>query len=240
MLPHRTSRSPTPSPPVYWLDDPARPARLPRLTGPEAARPAWSSAAATPGCGRPCAPRSGTPHGDVVLLEARPLRRPGQRPQRRVRIGEPHPRLRQRRGPLARGDGDARPAGSGEPRGIGDAVAPPRHRLRAGRAPASCTVATAPHQVDELAESRRVAAGGRTRRATARPGPDPVRAEVELPTYLGRPLEPRRAPPWSSRPGWPGGCAAPAWTLGVRVYEGTEVTSVDREAAGLPAANAAR
>ena len=71
-------------------------------------------------------------------------------------------------------------------------------------------VATAPHQVDELRELVERPAGGRSRRrASSRPtrsarGSTRRRTSAPSTTPTGS--------PWSSRPGWPGGCARPATT----------------------------
>ncbi len=92
-------------PAVYWLDDPARPAAAPALSGVVRADLVvvggrlHRSLDGAAGQGAGSVDRRGRARG------ARPLRRPGQRAQRRLRLDEPHPRARQRADALARGDG---------------------------------------------------------------------------------------------------------------------------------------
>ena len=74
--------------------------------------------------------------------------------------------------------------------------------------------------------ARRAARAGRRprRRRPRRPScstGDAVRAEVDSPTYLGGPVRRRRRRRWSTRPGWPGGCAGACLGLGVRIHERT-------------------
>ena len=133
-------------PRVFWLDTPARPPPRPALQ----ARPAptsSSSAAATPGCGPRCWPRSATPAATSSLLEGDRIGWAAQRAQRRLLRGEPDPRRGQR--PRARSRTSTTTLerlGRDEPRrDRGDRRAL-RHRLRLRRT-GELTVATEPHQV---------------------------------------------------------------------------------------------
>ena len=68
--PRLASASPVP----FWLDSPHRPEAAAAARA-AATAPTWSSsAAATPGCGPRCSPRTADPGRDVVLLEARARR----------------------------------------------------------------------------------------------------------------------------------------------------------------------
>ena len=88
--------------------------------------------------------------------------------------------------------------------------------------PASSTWRTRPHQVDELPRRRRTpgapAHDVELLDADARAGRGATRRRTSAA------LRDRTAPRWSSRPGWPGACGRPAWTLGVRIHERHPVT----------------
>ena len=114
-------------------------------------------------------------------------------------------------GPVARGARRGRPARRGEPPRDRRDGAPLRHRLPLG-ADRRAMVATAPHQVDR---ARRTGPrdGGRGHRVELLDG---QAASWSPPRRTSARSWTRRGPRWSSRPGWPGGCATPAfaWACG--------------------------
>ena len=182
--------------------------------------PTWSSsAAATAACGPRCSPRSAIPAATCVLLEAGTCgwaatgRNGGFCAASLTHgFGNGLDALARRAG--RRCDG----SGSGNLDAIEETVAD--HGI-------DCDF----ERTGELERRHRAAPGrGAARAGTARcrprghdgrrcSTPDGVRAQVDSPTYLGALCDPT-APPWSSRPGWPGACGRPAWTLGVRIVRG--------------------
>ena len=136
----------------------------------------------------------------------RPLRRLGRvRPQRRLLRGQPHPRLRQRARALARRARRARAAG------------PARTSTASRRPSASYGIDCDFERTGELERRHRAApgrraargatdAGGRARRRRAAWTREASAREVDSPTYLGGRCTTATAPPWSTRPGWPGDC----------------------------------
>ena len=176
-------RSRTPNPRPYWLDDPDRPAAQPALVGDETCDllvvgggyiGLWTALIA----------KERDPARDVVLIEAPGDRLGRLRPQRRLLRRLPHPRPRQRPGPLARRTAPrSKSSGIRNLDAIEEAVA--RYDIdcdfeRTGE----IDVATEPHQVDELR-----GAAPRTPPRSAWTGSafldrDEVRAEVDSPTFL--------------------------------------------------------
>ena len=202
------------APAVFWLDRPDRPAPRPALDGATPPPTSWWSAAATPGCGPRCSPRSATPARDVLLLEARPVGwaasgRNGGFCAASLTHGEANGRARwpQEYAALHR-------LGRENLDAIEATVAALRHRLRL----------PAHRRAHGRHRSRTRWSGcARSRRGQRFLDRDAVRAEVDSPTYLaGRPRA-RRDRAWSTRPGWPGGWRAAAESLGVRIVEGTRV-----------------
>ena len=183
-------RSRTPSPTPYWLDDPARPDAAARRSTGRPRPTSSSSAAATSGCGPRCWPRSATPSRDVRAARGRPLRRRGERAQRRLLRGQPDPRLRQRPGALARRAATLLTGwATRTSTAIERTVARARHRLRLRQRPASLAVATRPHQVAGLREEAdEMRAHGHRRRPGSTPT-DAARAGglADLPRRRARP-----------------------------------------------------
>jgi glycine/D-amino acid oxidase-like deaminating enzyme len=92
------------------------------------------------------------------------------------------------------------------------------------------TTAAAPHELAELADL--AASLGRAGHDVQLLGAEQTRARVDSPTYLGGLLEPHAtALVEPARLAW--GLRDACVRLGVRVHEGTRVSSVDRHAAGL-------
>ena len=202
-------------PAPYWLDDP-RPAGRLRARWPAAPRRTSSWwAVATSDSGRHCAPRSATRTRDVVVLEAVVLRARGERSQRRLLRGQPDPRLRQRPGPLARRS-SARCSGSAGRTSTASARPSPSTASTVTWARPAASPWPPPHQVEELRAD--FAAMQRTACEPTWLDREEVHERVASPTYLAAVHE--GTPPWSSRPGSPGGCGRPACALGVRVHEG--------------------
>ena len=138
----------------------------PRAGRPSAtARRTWSwSAAATPGCGPRCWPASADPDRSVTLLEAGLCGWEASGPQRRLRLGEPHPRLR---ATAASAGPTSSPSSTGSARrtsaAIGRTGPRPRHRLRLGADRGARPSPRRPHQVEELRALAGEMAAGRPR-----------------------------------------------------------------------------
>ena len=151
--------------------------------------------------GRPAARRPG-------LLEAREIGWAGVRSQRRVLRGQPDPRPGQRGGPVPGGDGRRSSGSAGATSTRSKRPWPGWASTAISSAPVSSTVATAPHQVAWLAEEAELAR--RFGHDVAELDRAAVRRGWRSPTYLAGATGPGTAPRWSTRPGWPGGCARPA------------------------------
>ena len=159
------------------------------------------------------------------------LRRPGQRPQRRVRVREPDPRLRQRRWPA----GPTRWR-----RWTGWARRTSRHRRHRRRLGIDCAGRSRRAQRrDRAARGRRAAdspqtAGRRPRRPTCSTRTQ-VRAEVD-----SRRTSPGCGSPTaahsSSRPGWPGGCGRRASTPASGSTRAPRTALDERRAGAAPCA----
>ncbi|MGA9747073.1 MAG: FAD-dependent oxidoreductase [Nocardioides sp.] len=216
------------APQTYWLDDPARPEELPALGAPATAdlvvvgggyAGLWSALRA----------KERDPSLDVVVLE-------------QGRCGD---QASGRNGGFASaslthgyGNGVARwpdemavldRLGAANLDAIGEAVA--RYDIdclweRTGE----LTVATKPHEVEELAGlAGSLAAGGHEVRLLD--GPE-TQARVASPTYTGGLWEPHAtAMVEPARLAW--GLRAACLSLGVRIHEGTPVTSLDRDSVGM-------
>jgi glycine/D-amino acid oxidase-like deaminating enzyme len=212
---------------VFWLDDPARPARLPALDGADRADLAVVGGGY---CGLWTALRAKErdPGRDVVLLEA----------------GQCGDQASGRNGGFAAaslthgfGNGTARwpeematldRLGRENLAGLAESVS--RYGVDCHlEATGELTVATAPHQVDELAElAGDLRAAGHDARLLDR---DQVRAEVSSPTYLAGLWEPEATMMVEpARLAW--GLRQACLDLGVRIYEGTPVDGLVTDGAG--------
>ena len=203
-------------PRVFWLDDKSAPEPAPALLGPAEADLAVVGGGYT-GLWTALRAKERYPSLDVVLLEVGHLWIRGQRPQRRLLRRQPHPRVRQRPGPLA---GLRWMTSSSLGLENLDAIGATITRLgidcdwqRTGE----LTVATAPHHLDELAAEAEERSGVRLL------DQDAARAEVNSPTYLGALHDPgRTALVEPARLAW--GLRQACLDLGVRIHENSQVT----------------
>ena len=120
------------------------------------------------------------------------------------------------------------------------------------RRPSRGTASTATSSAPASSTSPTAAAGSSTGCATT-PRPRAARPDgsscstrercgprCDSPTYLGGVWDRDGVRAWSTRPGWPGACAAACLALGVRIYEDTPATGIDRDGVGVRVAHAAR
>ena len=179
------------------------------------------------------------PGRDVVLLEGRDRRLGGLRAQRRLLLGQPHPRPGQRPGPVPGRDGRPWSGSAGRTSTASRRPSPTTASTAPSSAPASSTVATAPWQVDELRELPELAArvgsdgwSGSTRDAgpRARWTRRPTSAACSTAT----------APRWSTRPGWPGGCATRACGSASGSTRTPRSQALDGDGAGVALRDAVR
>jgi glycine/D-amino acid oxidase-like deaminating enzyme len=216
------------SPSVYWLTDPARPDALPALRGPESADLLVVGGGYT-GLWAALRAKERDPSTEVVLVEA----------------GHCGDQASGRNGgfasaSLTHGFGNGTERWPGEMttldrlgaenlRGIADTVR--RHGIDCGwEEPGELSVATAPHEVDELAglHGDLVAAG----HDAVLLDEAQVRAEVGSPTYLAGLWErDTTAMVEPARLAW--GLRQAVLDAGVRIYEGTPATGLDEHAGAV-------
>ena len=183
--------------------------------------------------------------GARPVARRHPDRRPrgrlgGQRPQRRVHGVQPHPRRRQRPGPLPRRARAARRARPEEPqrhRGGDQALrhrlrlrAHRRHRRRHDRTTARRTSTSCATTTSSCARSARRSSCSTARRCAPR--------STRPPTPAG--CGARTAPRSSIRPGWCGGSRPPPNRSASRIYEDTKATSIEKDGVGVHDQHAAR
>ncbi len=218
------------APAVFWLDDPARPEPLPSLRGPESADLLVVGGGYT-GLWAALRAKERDPSRDVVLVEAghcgdQASGRNGGFASASLTHGVANGR---ERWPSELAELDR--LGAENLRAIGETVR--RHGIDCHwEETGELTVATAAHQVDELATyASALRAAGHEARFLDR---DAVRAEVSSPTYLAGVLEPASTVLVEpARLAW--GLRQAVLDAGVRVYEGTAVTALDDHAGALHA-----
>jgi glycine/D-amino acid oxidase-like deaminating enzyme len=218
------------APTVFWLDDPARPEPLPQLRGPEAADLLVVGGGYT-GLWAALRAKERDPSRDVVLVEAghcgdQASGRNGGFASASLTHGFANGR---ERWPSELAELDR--LGAENLRAIGETVR--RHGIDCQwEETGELTVATAPHEVDELAAyASELRAAGHDARFLDR---DAVRAEVCSPTYLAGVHEPTSTVMVEpARLAW--GLRRAVLDAGVRVYEGTTVTSLEEHAGALHA-----
>ena len=216
------------APRTYWLDDSARPAPLPALRGPEQADLVVVGGGYT-GLWAALRAKERDPGRDVVLIEA----------------GACGGQASGRNGGFASsslthgfGNGQARwpeelatldRLGAANLRAIGETVQ--RHGIDCGwERTGELLVASAGHELEELAglTTAMRAAGHDVRLLDAAE----TQAEVASPTYLGALSDPHgTALVEPARLAW--GLRDACLSLGVRIYEGTRATGLEREGAGM-------
>ena len=215
-------------PAVFWLDDPARPERLAPLAGEEVADLAVVGGGFT-GLWAALRAKERRPDLDVVLVEAG-----GCGEQASGRNGG------FASASLTHGFGNGRARwpeelplldrlGADNLAAIGATVR--AHGIDcAWEEPGELTVATRPHEADELAElAGELAAAGHDARLL---DTEKVRAEVDSPTYVAGLFEPDgTALVEPARLAW--GLRRACLAAGVRLYEDTPVTGIARDGAGL-------
>ena len=218
------------SPTVFWLDDPARPVPLPRLRGPESCDLLVVGGGYT-GLWAALRAKERDPTCDVVLVEAghcgdQASGRNGGFASASLTHGFANGLARW---PSELAELDR--LGAENLRAIGETV-----RWRGidchWEETGELTVATAPHEVDELASyaSDLRAAGHDARFLDL----DAVRAEVHSPTYLAGVLEPTSTVMVEpARLAW--GLRQACLDVGVRIYEGTTASALGDHAGALHA-----
>ena len=218
------------SPTVFWLDDPVRPEPLPQLRGPESADLLVVGGGYT-GLWAALRAKERDPSRDVVLVEAghcgdQASGRNGGFASASLTHGFANGR---ERWPSELTELDR--LGAENLRAIGETVR--RHGIDCHwEETGELTVATAAHEVDELATyaSELRAAGHHARFLDT----DAVRAEVSSPTYLAGVHEPTSTVMVEpARLAW--GLRQAVLGAGVRVYEGTAVTGLGEHAGALHA-----
>jgi glycine/D-amino acid oxidase-like deaminating enzyme len=216
------------APGVHWLEDPARPVPLPALRGPESADLLVVGGGYT-GLWAALRAKERDPSVDVVLVEA----------------GHCGDQASGRNGgfadaSLCHGFGNGVQRWPGEMatldrlgaenlRGIADTVR--RHGIDcAWEETGALSVARAPHEVDELVElGTQLRAAGHDARLLDQ---EQVRAELSSPTYLAGLWEPdTTAMVEPARLAW--GLRQAALDGGVRIYEGTLATALERHAGAM-------
>jgi glycine/D-amino acid oxidase-like deaminating enzyme len=226
MTPARSLADAAPS--VYWLEDPARPPALPSLVGHESADLAVVGGGYT-GLWAALRAKERDPAVDVVLVEA----------------GHCGDQASGRNGGFASaslthgfGNGtdrwpdemdDLDRIGAANLAAIAETVRV--HRIDcAWEETGELHVARAGHEVEDLtALASDLSVAGHEVRLLDR---EAVRTEVDSPTYLAGLWQPRAtAMVEPARLAW--GLRRAALSLGVRVYEGTEATGLERDAAGM-------
>ena len=211
------------APSVFWLEDPARPEPLPALRGPESADLVVVGGGYT-GLWAAVRAKERDPSLDVVLLEAghcgdQASGRNGGFAAASLTHGYANGL---ERWPAELADLDR--LGAENLRGIADFVH--RHDVDcAWEETGELSVASAPHEADELAEAAAVlGAAGHDVVLLDR---DAVRAEVDSPTYVAGLWErDTTALVEPARLAW--GLRRVALETGVRIYEGTEATAIER------------
>ena len=210
------------SPSVFWLEDPARPEALASLRGPEAADLVVVGGGYT-GLWAALRAKERDPSVDVVLLEAGHC---GDQASGR-NGGFASASLTHGFGNGAQRWPDELPTldrlGAENLRGIAETVA--RLGIDCGwEETGELTVASAPHEAEELAELA-AALGGAGHDVRLLDG-EQVRAEVDSPTYVAGLWEPdATALVEPARLAW--GLRRAVLDAGVRVYEGTPATALD-------------
>ena len=211
------------APSVFWLEDPARPESLPALRGPESADLLVVGGGYT-GLWAAVRAKERDPSLDVVLVEAghcgdQASGRNGGFAAASLTHGYANGL---ERWPDELADLDR--LGAENLRAIADFVR--RHDVDcAWEETGELSVATAPHEADELAEAAGVlGAAGHDVVLLDR---DAVRAEVDSPTYVAGLWErDTTALVEPARLAW--GLRRVALETGVRIYEGTEATAIER------------
>jgi glycine/D-amino acid oxidase-like deaminating enzyme len=215
-------------PAVFWLDDPERPEPLPRLAGSTTADLAVVGGGYT-GLWTALRAKERDPAADVVLLDAgrcgdQASGRNGGFASASLTHGFGNGR---RRWPREQATLDR--LGADNLRGIAETVR--RHGIDcAWEETGELAVATAPHQVAELADlaGEMRGAGHDVRLLDAAQ----VRAEVDSPTYLGGLWDPSgTALVEPARLAW--GLRRAVLDAGVRVHEGTSVSELGEQARGV-------
>jgi glycine/D-amino acid oxidase-like deaminating enzyme len=222
------------APSVYWLDDPARPAALPPLDDTVSADLVVVGGGYT-GLWTALRAKERHPSLDVVLLEAgrcgdQASGRNGGFASASLTHGFSNGMARW---PQEMADLDR--LGAENLRAIGETVR--RHGIDCGwEETGELSVATAPHEVDELAAwARDLRSAGHEARFLDGSG---VRSEVCSPTYLAGLWEPHStALVEPARLAW--GLRQAVLDAGVRVYEGTAAIGLELERAGVLVSTAA-
>ena len=217
------------APSVHWLEDPARPEALPPLRGPESADLLVVGGGYT-GLWAALRAKERDPSSDVVLLEAghcgdQASGRNGGFASASLTHGYGNGH-----GPLARGDARAGPARGVQPAGHRATPCAGTPSTARWEETGELSVATAPHEVKELAGlAASLAEAGHDVRLL---GQEEVRAEVCSPTYVGGLWErDGTAMVEPARLAW--GLRQALLDLGVRVYEGTEATGLEAHAGAV-------
>ena len=184
-------------------------------------------------CGPRSSPRSATPRHDVVLIDAHEVGSAASGRNGGLHGVEPHARRGQRPRPLPRRDRAARTARAREPRR--------RSKPRSARYAIDCDyertgvidVATNAHPPSYFAElSDDYEQLRRLGQAVELLDAEQMRAQVDSPTYTGGLWRKDRAALVDpARLAW--GLKAAAESLGVRIYEDSKATSLERDGVGV-------
>ena len=216
----------------YWYDDADEPDSNPTLVRAESCDLCIIGGGYT-GLWTAIIAKERDPSRDVVLIDAHEVGSAASGRNGGFMESQPHPRHRQRPGPLRRRDAAARGARAGEPRRdrIGDPSLRHRLRLRTHRrdrrrhpVPLADLHRRAARRLPPAALDWARTSNGST--------PTAMRAQVDSPTYRGGLWRSNRAAIVDpARLVW--GMKAAAMGLGVRIYEDTKATSIERDGVGV-------